>query len=521
MNGKCLQRFVLAALCAIALLIGGSVGVLGQAQYGGVVHADLTDNPPSLDDHVHMLRIVNLVTCNIYEPLIYQDESNMLLEAALAVSWEYTEPTVFSLKLRDGVVFHNGEPFTAEDVKYSIERIQDPDTGSYMAEWLADIDEVEIVDSLNVRLHLSKVLPGLPEILSRPPMHSHTETEEQILTEPVGTGPFRFVEWVEQDHITLEKNPKYWDRALPYLDGVVFHILPDATTRLNNLLTGDIDVLHNVDAKDVARLVAMSGVVVGVPSCSDILDYCYINCRPGSPFSSKELRQAFAYAFDAEQWYKIAMDGLGFTNRSCFSPGHWAHCPGIADAYPHDMEKAAALMAEAGYPDGAGLKINLLTLQGFPEWALGNEMIQAAFTELGAECTIEVVDTATWVDLLVVNPDPVRFNISWDHPLFGASEPVLFFKVLWTHSVNPKSIGGLQTIPGAEEYAEYVEKGNTALSQEERQKWYWKAQEWYTENVPGLQLGFRTRPLAWRFWVKNFTVPYSDFARYRSVWLKK
>jgi len=511
-------------VATLATLVASTVPrrVFSQVKYGGVLHVDLHDNPPSLDDHVHMLRIVNLPGCNIHEPLIYQDESTRELYPALATEWEYIDPQTFSLTLRDGVQFHNGEPFTAEDVKYTIERIQNPETGSYMALWLEEIEEVEIVDPLHVRLHLTKPLRGLPEILSRPPIHSHTETEEEILTKPIGTGPFKFVEWVQHDHITLEKNPKYWERSLPYLDGLVYHVIPDATTRLSNLLTGQLDVLHNIDPKDVSRLAAMSGVIVGNPSFNDILDFCYINCRPGSPFASKELRQAFAYAFNSEEWYKVAMHGLGFTNRSCFCPGHWAHHPGIAHAYPHDMEKAKELLSAAGYPGGKGLeKIQLITLIGFPEWATGNEMIQAAFGELGVDAEIKVVDTATWIDLLITNPDPKRAHISWDHPLFGASEPVLFYKIPWTHAVNPKNICGLQTIPGVEEYAEYVEKGNTAPEREERKKWYFKAQEWYTERVPGLQHGFRVRPLAWRSWVKNFTVPYSDFARYREVWIDK
>jgi len=481
-------------------------------QYGGTLVVATSSSPKSLDSHVHMLRAVNVIMASVYDTLFFLDERDRTVSPRLATDYEYEDDTTLLLTLRDGVKFHNGEEFTADDVKYTIERIQDPELGSYMQTWLEPIEQVEVVDPLHVRLHLKRVVPGMIELLTRPQIFSRS-AEATIDTQPIGTGPFKFAEWKPLDYILLERNPEYWEEGVPCLDEVEFKIIETAETRLNNLLAGSVDLVLDVDPKDWARLQDDPQIEWGVPNYADTMEWSYINNRR-PPFDNVYARQALAYAFDSKTYLEQAYYGLAELNRSIFAPGHWAHNPEIKDAYPHDMDKARELLAKAGYPEGEGMEVAIVAPVGYPTWIMGSEMMQAALSELGVDAKVEVVDLAEYGDRIVTTYD---YDVAWDFPNFAASEPTVFFGIPWTHVMNPKNIVGLD-LP---EYQELIDEAGQTMDREERKALYIEASKLFNEAVPGLTHGNQKRPMMWRPDVENFYVPYTDLVVFREVWLDR
>jgi peptide/nickel transport system substrate-binding protein len=505
----------LPTLAAIleACASGSQGGTTGPPVKGGTLNVATSGNPKSLDAHVYQLRVTNVVTSQIYDTLTYLDESTMSLQPRLATEWKYENDTTFAITLRSGVKFHNGQPFSASDVQYSINRIQAPATGSYLAGFMAPVSSVEVVDPTHLRLRLSKITPGLPEIFSRVPIMSPS-AKDTVETKPVGTGPFRFVEWLPNESLKIERNPNHWEKDYPYLDAVVYKIIPDADARLASLQSRAVDIDLDVASKDYARLKTSQTLVGGVPAFGDTMEFCYLNNRASSPMSNKLVRQAVAYAFDSKRWLELAFPGTSVYNRSIFAPGHWAHDSKIAAAYSLDPKKAADLLAQAGYPGGKGLKLKINPIQGFPEWQLGSEMMQASLSNLGVSVEVQVQDVPTWVDALVTTH---KYDISWDNPNYSASEPTLFFGIPWSHTTNAKNIVGLD-LPA---YQAKVDEAQSTLDRDKRKQAIIAASELWNEAMPGITHGNVTRPMLWRSQVHGFAVPFTDLVVFRTVWLSK
>jgi len=213
-------------------------------------------------------------------------------------------------------------------------------------------------------------------------------------------------------------------------------------------------------------------------------------------------------------WLELAFPGTSVYNRSIFAPGHWAHDSKIEAAYSLDPKKAADLLTQAGYPGGKGLKLKINPIQGFPEWQLGSEMMQAALSQLGASVEVQVQDVPTWVDALVTTH---KYDISWDNPNYAASEPTLFFGIPWSHTMNDKNIVGLN-LPA---YQAKVDEAESTLDKEKRRQAILSASELWNEAMPGITHGNVTRPMLWRSQVHGFAVPFTDLVVFRTVWLNK
>jgi ABC-type transport system substrate-binding protein len=511
---------LVTALIAVLAALGLA---LAQPTHGGVLRVATADGPPNFDSHVNQLRAVNVITFNVYDTLLYLDNRDRSLRPALATEWTFENDTTLHLTLRADVTFHNDAPFTAEDVRYTFERIQNPDTGSYMQAFLAGIAEIEVIDDLQVRLHLDRAIPGLLEVLSIPQIYS-ASAADTIETRPVGTGPFMFESYVPNDLVRLVRNPDYWDAPRPYLDALEYRIIQDADTRIASLQSGAIDVVLDVNAASYVRLRDDPSLVVGLPSFAEPMEFNYINNRR-PPFDDFRMRQALAYAFPSEEYLELAYRGLAVFDRNIFAPGHWANDPTISDAYPHDPELAAELMTEAGWilggdgvrrRDGEPLTVRIVVLQGFPEWLLGSEVMQQQLNDLGAQATVDTVDVATWIDILI--NDPARpFDVSWDNPLYGASEPLQFFSIPWSHVEGPRNILGMNQ----PEFTALVAEANAETDQDRRQELYHQAASVWNEQMPGLTHGHRQRAMLWLPAVLDFSVPYGDFVDFRAVHLNR
>ena len=317
------------------------------------------------------------------------------LGPGLAETWEVVDPTTIELALRDDVTFHGGEePFDAESVRFSILRImdRDPVTGEPIiddaaklnSQWIRDfgaVDDVEVVDEATVRITLTRPDVGVLDALGRtfavPPEYVGRVGNDGFAQAPVGTGPFVFDEWIKDDHTTLSKNPDYWasPRGEPLVDTVVFRPIPDASTRLNELLSGGVDLIADPSPDQIDRIEESGG---RVPTTADARRYMIWLSTDGKgalaedpnktpaqataleALAKPEVRLALNLAVDRQAIIETLLQGRGEPMTGIFVPGDLGYDPDLPP-FDYDPDLARELLADAGYPEGFEVDLDVCT----------------------------------------------------------------------------------------------------------------------------------------------------------------
>ncbi|WP_292898448.1 MULTISPECIES: ABC transporter substrate-binding protein [unclassified Nitratireductor] len=291
------------------------------------------------------------------ESLFWQDPRSGEIEPLLATGFELETPTSVLLALREGVTFTNGEPMNADAVVHSIGVFIDKELTPAYAQVAQAFEGAEKVDDLTVRITLKNPYPPLALALSQiyvvPPKHWEEVGLEAFGQQPVGTGPFKFSEWVRDDRLVMELNEDYWGELPKGIDGLVWRPVPDDSARVAGLTTGEYDVVKDLPVAAIPSLEGQEGVTL-VPVASYRIYQIGLSSLPQheSPLQDKRVRQALNYAVDQ----KAIIDALFFgkakaLNGQVLREPQLGFNPQIKD-YPYDPEKARALLAEAGYPDG-------------------------------------------------------------------------------------------------------------------------------------------------------------------------
>ncbi len=486
---------------------------------GGTLTAIVVDDPKFLDIHVTQLAQSRNVMASIYETLTYIDAADPTFptKGRLATEWTFSEPTKLDFKLQPGVKFHGGEDFTAEDVKFTIEYVKNPETASPNAAILDSIDTVEVLDPLTVRMNLKQPWPALVANLTTIQIYSKTATKDSIATTPNGTGPFVWKEWIPGDHITITKNPTYWVPEQPYLDEIVFRPIKEKATSLSVMEAGDAEIFFTPELKDKETIDGNSALK-SVPSLQNDSGYiCYVN-NSKAPMDDVNVRLAVSYALDRVTYFEAFLSGQGSKNTSPWASNHWAYNPINDTAFDYDLAKAKEHLELAGYvdgkKDGTQLSINIVYPAGYPEWKQGSEMLQAALAELGVDLKVEELELSTWIDRIVTTDE---FNISWDYHFQRAVDPA------WTLSLAffyPPVDGNLSRYKD-DVIADLISKGGSELDQEKRKEYYFQFQERWNEIMPGYIIGDFVLYHAVASYVEGFATDPLFFQDFRTVWLNK
>lgn len=285
-----------------------------------------------------------------YESLIrISDEGEF--EPWLAESWEMSDDGLsYTFNLRHGVMFHTGREMTADDVVWSVERAMNADLGHHLSDRFQTAAGAEKIDDYTVKINYSEVTPSALDGISRMFMFPQ-EAADDIANTPVGTGPFKFEEWVPGDRLVATKFEDYWQEGLPYLDKVIVKPIPDEQSRLINLLAGSIDALKDVPLADKAILESTPDVTV-VSSPPGFNFYAFLLNINKPPFDNPQVRQALNYAIDRDKIIQTAFHGEALPVLVPYAKTSWAYAPDLEDFYTYDPDKAKELLAEAGYPDG-------------------------------------------------------------------------------------------------------------------------------------------------------------------------
>ncbi|MEW9531954.1 ABC transporter substrate-binding protein [Microbispora sp. NPDC049125] len=386
----------LLSACSSSASTGTAGAASGAPKAGGVLKAALTGEPDSLDPAVSSVYTGAQVYDGIFSKLVDLAPDGTVIPR-LATKWTPKDDKTWTFDLVDNAYFHNGEKFTGADVKYTFERILDPKTASAYAPLYAPIDAVEVVSPTQVVFHLkSSFGPFLTNLANNGEIVNQKAIESKDpARNPVGTGPFQFVEWVQGDHITLKKWDKYFRSGRPYLDEIDFRFLLVDQSRVDALSAGEINWADAVPLQQLPTLSKDPRFTYETSPVAGIPDFLAMNVAK-APFDKKEVRQAIAWAIDRKAIRQIAYFGSGEVGVEEVPSGS----PWFDGADPYaagpDIAKAKQLMAAAGYPDG--LTIHYLGLPQYPELLKTGQIVADQLKQIGITMQIEQVDVSVWFD---------------------------------------------------------------------------------------------------------------------------
>jgi peptide/nickel transport system substrate-binding protein len=386
-GGVVMTHRSLAAVALVAALALASVGP-ATAQPKDTLTVALPSHADTLDPHMHFQRTGILVNINMFDSLIHKNVK-LEYEPSLATSWKPLSDTLWEFKLRRGVKFHNGDPLTAEDVKYSFDRVLDQTKKSPQYGNVRGVKEVKVVAPDTVHIATDKPFPLLLERLVFFPIVPRKHIEkvgDQAFgaTAAVGTGPWKFVEWKRDQYIRLEAFDSHW-RGKPPFKYLVFRAIPEVATQVAELKTGGVDLIRNVSADLVPDLKGSPQTYV---SSTPILRTHYVSLdMRTAPFDKKLVRQAANYAIDRQAIVQKMMGGLGGVLATTVHPAAFGHDPSVTP-YPYDPKKAKALLAQAGYPNGVDITMH----SSFIEFRPVFEALAQMLSEVGLRTTPRVWD---------------------------------------------------------------------------------------------------------------------------------
>jgi peptide/nickel transport system substrate-binding protein len=485
---------------------------------GGVLRVAWNVNPADLTPGKNAQWAPVLFFEHIYDTLLRLDE-NGDFQPALALSYEVLpDYKTVIFKLRQGVQFHHGREFDAEDVKFTFERLVDPDFGSPWANLFEPIDKVEATDKYTVKFTLkSPFAPFLTycatnwftAIVPRDFAPTHNLNQEAS-----GTGPFMLKEYVQDNNVTLVKNPNYWEKGMPHLDGIEFKIMPDVQTQIAALRTGELDLITVEDPKLLSTIQNLPGIAM-MPSLDPVNEGAIgVNCAEG-PTADVRVRRALSMGMDRQALIDTVLFGYGMvgTKISC-GKKPYGYCGDGSDLpyYPYDPEGAKRLLAEAGYANG--LELTIKVCSNIPITVQTAELLQDQWKKIGVNLKIEQMADFNLLldDFIKVNHQLAMIWTVWQ-PDPDSDVYQIYYS---TSTIN---LGKFKDT----KLDALMDQARAEMNVDKRIKLYRDVETLVADQVYILYPW--TKPVNWQFaqeYVKDYTVmPSGGFQYFREVWLDK
>ncbi len=361
---------------------------------GGSIKVGISQDLDSLDPHRAVSAGTKEVLFNIYEGLVKPDSDGNLIEA-LAESYEISEDAkVYTFTLREGVKFHNGDAVTAEDVKYSIDKCADTSNGDPLVSAYSIVERVEIPDEKTVEIYLSE---ANTEFLAYMTTAIVPRDYEELDTDPIGTGPFKYDSRNPQENVIIVKNEDYWGEKA-HLDKVEFRVVSDADMLVTNLKGGSIDMAMRLTVSQAAELTEGFHVEEGT---MNLVQALYLN-NAVEPLNDEKVRQALCYAIDPKEIMDMIADGKGARIGTSMYPGLKKYFDEeYSTYYEQDYEKAKALLKEAGYADGFDLEITVSAADK-PHVDTAQVIVEQ-LKNIGVNAAIKPVEWEAWLEEVYAN----------------------------------------------------------------------------------------------------------------------
>lgn len=391
MNKKLITGLVTAALLA---------SVNGAFAKQTLVVGEVLE-PPGLDPTANAASAIRRVTyANLFEGLVRIAEDGSV-QPALAESWDISDDQLtYTFKLREGVKFHDGEPFNCSVVKFSYERAVAPDSTNAQKGLFEPIEKTECTDDntavVTLKRPTSTFLFGMgwgDAVMISP------NSAENNKTNPIGTGPFKFKRWVQGDRVEFERNPDYWGMPAK-VENVTFVFISDPSAAAAAIMAGDVDVFAEFQAPELLnRFKSDENLQVEVGTTAGKVLMPLNNAR--EPFNNLKFRQALAHAIDRSAFIDAVSSGYGEPIGSHYTPVDPGYVD-LNDVYPYDPAKAKQLLEEAGIAEGTSFTITLPP----PAYSRrGGEIIAAMLAEIGLQANLVPMEFAQWLDQVFKNGD--------------------------------------------------------------------------------------------------------------------
>jgi peptide/nickel transport system substrate-binding protein len=500
----------LAAGAGVASLLGAAgarpAAAQGQPKRGGILRVATVDKPVNMDPGYAQLYSSLQVYQNVYSKLVYVDEAGQFL-LGLARSWKQENDKSWLFDLVDNAVFHNGEPLTAQDVVYTFTRLLDAKNKLPMRIFFSPVEGVEAVGKFQVRFHLAKPFGPLLAMLAQATeiVNEKALKEKDPKLFPVGTGPYRFLEWVKDDHVTLERWDKYFRPGRPYLDKIIFSAPGDDTVRLTGLQTGRFNWIQTVPPQRIPELERARDLKAS-PGRPYLPFFLMLNATK-PPFSDRRLRQAIAWAIDREEIVKLVYYGSHVaTAEPTPEPSPWSTGVNAHKGGP-DLAKAKQLMAEAGA--GGGLTLSYLVKSQVPVLVKTGEILREQLKKIGITLEVQPMESGQYFENMVKkNFDVV--GAYWSVTV----DPDMFYSPL-QHSTSPWNFTGFKS----EEADKRIDAFRFTTSPGARKKMYPELVRWFQEEGSIVIFSNEIQ----RYWMKpnvQGSVPLGSLElRFEDTWL--
>jgi peptide/nickel transport system substrate-binding protein len=534
--GRIFMAAKLTALAAVTLTVAAfTIAQAGEPKHGGILKIYHRETPPSLSIHEEATFTVNVPAMPLLNNLVVYDQhkpqnSMGTIMPELATSWEWSKDNLsLVFKLRQGVTWHDGKPFTAKDVKCTFDllqgKAQDKFRKNPRKDLFSNISEVTTNGDYEVTLRLKRPQPSLLAMLASgySPMYACHVTAAQTRTHPIGTGPFKFVEFRQNESIKLAKNENYWKKGLPYLDGIEFTIISNRATAVLAFVAGKVDMTFPTEMtkaliSDIKKQDPSAICEIGPINVSTNL---IINLE-NPPFNNIELRKAMALAIDRKSMIDIIYQGQGDVGGTMLPPpeGVWGMPPellktitGYGDVNK-DRVQARAIMTKLGYGPNNPLKIKVSTrnLATYRDPAV---VLIDQLKTIYIDAELDPVESSQWFAKIARNDYSVGLNLTGN----GIDDPDQAFyenygcgsERNYTHYCN-------------KELEALFDQQSVETEVERRKKMVWDIDKRLQEDVARPILMHARSGTCWKPYVKNMTImnnsAYNGY-RYEDLWIDK
>jgi peptide/nickel transport system substrate-binding protein len=464
---------VLFVMAMILLVVGFAFA--GKAEDKAIIA--MQTEPSKLNPITYQDTETDFVLSAICDPLVeLTEDGNYTAEGAVIESYSVSEDgTVYTFNIREGITFHNGEPLTAEDVKFTYESFMDESLGSPHHQYYSDIEEVVVIDDYTVEVHLSN---RNVTFLTSARLRNHVLPKDYIedvgwsgyQKKPIGSGPYQFVVHVPGQRIVLKRFDDYWGEKTK-IKYVEFRFYPEITTATMALQAKQIDYIAELPAEEYQMLKTISGLKYGTFTKFEDHRICF-NKRPDSVFSDVKVRQAVAYAINREELIALTRGEMAVPAVGRIPYFHAASAPD-APAYEQNLEKARELLEEAGYPDG--FKTKIYAPAGYRERVLEVQQIQSQLAQIGIEVEVVTLEWGTYLDVTAEGEAPM-FRERWSAT---APSPFSFVENWYSKSSWNPIFGTYHN----EEVDKLIEKIKVTVNEQERWELYKEVQRIAMEDV--------------------------------------
>jgi len=496
------------------------------AKKGGMLHVVFAEEPVNLHPQIQSGTEGWYVEKQIYDSMVNIDGNGKIVPGLATDLPEQPDDRTYIFHLRQNVTFHNGKPFTADDVVWTFDRLvgKFSNLQSTQADrFKSHLAQVDKLDTYTVKITLSQPWTDFLSLMASDKYMSITQRDaeeanpkEYGQSVTVGTGPFMFKEWVKGDHLTLVRNDKYWGTPA-YPDQIVYKAIPEDATRMSALGAGETDILFDPALKDVKQYGGNAKFRVQAVDGGNMKLLAFNTSR--APFTDRRVRQAILYALDRQEIVDSIYYSYAAVGQDLLPPWNPAHDPGKT-YYPYDLEQAKKLLSDAGYGQSKPLEFEIVTT-AVTEFTDLATLIQAQLQRVGVKVTVTALDKSAYYTKTF--PQQGKANSNYQASIYRLKYGFVTEDYTYRtyHPSSTINIAGYNQPGGAQnpEVLTLLDHAGTITDSRQQKETYGKLSDLINEDAPMFCLAWQKTVSIIRAPVQNFTTLVLDVMPLKDVWL--